>query len=624
MFDLNKSFSEEARALMTSSHRKDLAIILLLCSLSVLSWIPRLSGPIDFRWDASVYYILGTSLAEGKGYRLLNEPGDIEANQYPPLFPAIIAAHQWAIGTSDPIIVGHWLRLSLFLIFILYILFIYLMLRGYLPAIYAFLATLVCLFNLHTYFMSDLCFPDILFGLATILFVLSNKNNNRGIYPILTSLFATVSYALRSIGITLFVAWVAESLLNRELKRAAVRLTLALIPILCWQSYISFVESGPKYKNPVYEYQRADYLFYNVSYAKNIFSFKDPFSPELGHASFEDIAERFLHNLVEIPSSLGEAVSFKKRYLELQWAAFTKRLPFPLDAPWVVSFAMIILGCFILGGIIIQLAKRQWVIPIYVLGYLAALCLTPWPGQFNRYLVPLTPFLALSLFKMLLTIGNQSYKILPAKWKAIGSVLMGSIVFLILMEQTLIFYVVYTKSHKQVVYNDKNGKEIVYRLFFYSDSYRALDAGLDWLERKAKPGDIVAATMPHWVYLRTRLKAVMPPFELDPVKAQKLLDSVPVSYLILDEGLAFDTRKYTTHVVQNFPGRWKRVYSDSVVTESGEELKGRFEIYQRVDPQIPPLRGVHRLTHTTAFEDHLIPFPSGIRQIIEFVGPFNY
>ena len=40
------------------------------------------------------YYVLGTALAEGKGYRLLNEPGDIEANQYPPLLALVIAFHQ--------------------------------------------------------------------------------------------------------------------------------------------------------------------------------------------------------------------------------------------------------------------------------------------------------------------------------------------------------------------------------------------------------------------------------------------------------------------------------------------------------------------------------------------------
>ena len=80
-----------------------LFLILALLALTVATWVPRFRGPIDLRWDGATYYVLGTALAEGKGYRLLNEPGDIEAVQYPPLLPALVAAHQWVLGTSDPI-----------------------------------------------------------------------------------------------------------------------------------------------------------------------------------------------------------------------------------------------------------------------------------------------------------------------------------------------------------------------------------------------------------------------------------------------------------------------------------------------------------------------------------------
>jgi hypothetical protein len=48
--------------------------------------------------------------AQGKGYRLLDQPGEIEAMQYPPLVPLIVAAHQRVPGTPDPLKVGSWLR----------------------------------------------------------------------------------------------------------------------------------------------------------------------------------------------------------------------------------------------------------------------------------------------------------------------------------------------------------------------------------------------------------------------------------------------------------------------------------------------------------------------------------
>src|SRR5215813_188042 len=81
----------------------------VVVAIAFLLWVPRLSGPIDLRWDAGVYYVLGTSLATGQGYRLLSEPGSPEAVQYPPLLPAIVAVCQRALGSTDTTVVAPWL-----------------------------------------------------------------------------------------------------------------------------------------------------------------------------------------------------------------------------------------------------------------------------------------------------------------------------------------------------------------------------------------------------------------------------------------------------------------------------------------------------------------------------------
>src|SRR5216110_2911209 len=92
----------------------------VVLAVAVVLWVPRLSGPIDLRWDAGVYYVLGTSLATGHGYRILSEPGSPEALQYPPLLAAVVALHEWALGTTNPDIVGAWLRKLYFVIFVAY------------------------------------------------------------------------------------------------------------------------------------------------------------------------------------------------------------------------------------------------------------------------------------------------------------------------------------------------------------------------------------------------------------------------------------------------------------------------------------------------------------------------
>ena len=180
--------------------------------LVVLSWLPRMHGPLDLRWDGGVYYVLGTALAEGKGYRLLNEPGEIEAVQYPPLFAAIIAAHQIMLGTSDPFIVGPWLRLTFFLISLAYGVCSYLLLRIFLSPGYACGAVLMVLLNLFTNFLSDLCFAEMPFALVSIVFVLCNRKGGR-FYPVITAILATATYLLRTIGIAVLIAWICEALL---------------------------------------------------------------------------------------------------------------------------------------------------------------------------------------------------------------------------------------------------------------------------------------------------------------------------------------------------------------------------------------------------------------------------
>ena len=135
----------ESRSWSTIELRLAALIVLLAAAL----WAPRLRGPLDLRYDAGVYYILGRSLAEGHGYRLLNEPGAIEAIQYPPVLPAVAALHQLALGTSDPVVVGHALRLMMALLFLGYALASFALARRYLSPGFAFAAALLAILNVQ-------------------------------------------------------------------------------------------------------------------------------------------------------------------------------------------------------------------------------------------------------------------------------------------------------------------------------------------------------------------------------------------------------------------------------------------------------------------------------------------
>jgi hypothetical protein len=539
---------------------------LILFGVSVLLWLPRLQGPIDLRYDAGVYYILGTSLAEGKGYRLLNEPGEIAAIQYPPLLPAFVAVHQWFLKSSDPAVVGPWLRYSFCLIFILYIQMVGRMAIAFLEPAAALTVGLITALFLHSFFLSDLLFAEIPFTLVSTLFILSHRIKSPAGF-VATALCGLVAFGLRSAGLALLAAWVGESILHRRWKQVVLRGMLALLPVVAWQAYINQVTSGPEYQHPAYPYQRAPYQYYNVGYVENIL-LVDPFTPERGRVSPETLAERVASNLALMPTSLGEGVTAGKTF----WTWLLGRM---IPAPsWVAMTPITLVGCLVIAGGAFWLVRQEWLIVLYVAASLVLICLTPWPGQFTRYLTPLTPFLGLALLQGLVTFlefsrrrGSRSGE----RW-ALGGIV--SILALVLGTELV------TAVHA-FKYRHEHGTP-QRRLFFYDEKWATFDSALTWLREHAEPGAILATSAPHWAYLETGRRAVMPPMEADPDKAQELLEAVPVSYVIVDELDFLDVvRRYTKPALQRHPDRWRLVLT---VPHTNTH------IYQRV-PESPPPPG---------------------------------
>jgi hypothetical protein len=554
---------------------RSLAFLALL-ALIVAVWLPRLRGPIDLRWDGGVYYVLGTALAQGQGYRLLNEPGEIEAVQYPPLLPAIVALHQLVLGTSDPLVVGNWLRLTFFLMFAAHTLSSYVLLRRFLPNGYAFAGVAVCVLHLFTMFLSDLLSAELPFALASVLFVLWSAGPGARRHPVAAAVCATCAYLLRTAGIALLIAWVGDSLVRREFKLAALRCAIAMLPIVGWQAYVAEVQAGASYAAPAYSYQRADYLFYNVSYGTNL-ALRDPYRPELGKASPADLGWRVVSNLIRLPRSLGEAVSASRG----RWQALLARVPGLRAVAWersglaLATAAVAFLGLVVLAGLALHLARPDRLIALYVVLYAGTVCLTPWPLQLKRYWSPLAPFLVLFLLQCLLFVRSRAWPGGPVLIRAITRMLPATMVCVVLMVQTFIVLDAYRTSSGDVVLHDRRGSPVQFRLFFYTRPDRELDEALEWLRPRVRPADVVAAAMPHWTYLVTGAKTVMPPFEADPQEAGALLDGVPVKYIVLDGtdvDIAHLMRRSTVEMLRAAPARWTEIYKSS---------SGEVAVYER-------------------------------------------
>jgi hypothetical protein len=547
--------------------------LVLLVALAAGLWAPRLRGPLDLRYDAGVYYILGTSLAEGRGYRLLSEPGSIQAVQYPPLLPLIVAAHQRLAGTSDPAVAGHWLRITYAVVFLAYIAAAYLLASQYLPEKFAFLAGLVTLLHVQSSWMSDLLFAEIPFALTTMLFLLvaSGKGWAR---TGLAGILAMAAYLLRSVGVALLAAWLAESILRGRPREIAVRAGFCILPVLGWQLYIGQVQASPEYGQAAYAYQRAPYQYYNVSYLENI-RYVDPFQPELGMVSARGLADRVGTALALMPSSLGEAVSSRARWSESQIERLNAEVlstPLPL---WIVQVPLVLLGGLALLGLGLLAWTGEWLIPLYVVGSMVIVGLTPWPGQFERYLAPLTPLLALAVIIGLLAIRVR----LNRGGGRLGTIILITVLVGMLAQEGFAIFKVYTKQLRPVEYVDATGQRHEQQLFFYTQAWRSHDAALDWLRRVADRDNILATSTPHWAYLKTGSRAILPPFEADVRAARRLVEAVPVKYLVVDSLEFVDvSRRYAAPIARAYPREWELIYSSADSTS---------RIYRRVEASGP-------------------------------------
>jgi hypothetical protein len=509
-----------------------------------------------------VYYVLGTALAQGKGYRLLNEPGEVQAIQYPPLMPLIVAAHQWLLGTSDILVVGTRLRFLYFLLSVALTVAAFLLARRYLPLRFALPTTLVLVLSFWFHYLADALYAEIPFALVTTLFILRHRPGSGGAGSLLEGALAAAAYLLRTAGIALLIAWVAESLLQRRYRQTLLRAALALVPILLWQAHIVRVQHSEQYRHPQYAYQRAGYQYSNVTYFENT-SLVDPFRPELGTAGAIGLVQRLGRNLMGMPVALGEAVSapasfWGQAHLATAMSLVGFRMVVP---PWLVAIPIALLGCAVIAGVVRLWCHQERLIPLYVSAYVAVTSLTPWPEQVPRYMASLTPFLALALFNVVAA-GMAWRRKQEHGWKRRASlvltVLLLAVVFLV---EGLTVTHAYARGRSLATYYDGSGNESKYPLFYHDPDWESVNVALEWLRRHGKRGEIIAATAPHSAYLRSGLKAVLPPMETDPERAQRLLDSARVRYVLLDTlGRPGISERYATPTIEAHSTLWRLVY----------------------------------------------------------------
>jgi hypothetical protein len=113
-----------------------------------------------------------------------------------------------------------------------------------------------------------------------------------------------------------------------------------------------------------------------------------------------------------------------------------------------------------------------------------------------------------------------------------------------------------------VSYYREDGTERAARLLTYEPVWHALDPAFEYLRRHAEPDAVIATSVPHLAYLRSRRRAVLPPMVTDPDTAARYLDAVPANFLVVDEfGRPGIAERYAAPVIATHPNDWRLVYT---------------------------------------------------------------
>jgi hypothetical protein len=263
---------------------------------------------------------------------------------------------------------------------------------------------------------------------------------------------------------------------------------------------------------------------------------------------------------------LGEGISTSEYYwrqllLHVQQQRSHGRRVIPLG---LVLLPMIGLSMLVAAGVGILARRRSWSMVFIILVSVALISTTPWPDQFQRYLMPLAPFLAiaalLTLSQLLAVLRARQ---LPSAFSIIGRVtLVGLLLLALMLQACTAWELFYRRQRNGSSFASARGP-VSQHYFYYNRRWRAWEAAVAWIGANTLPDSIVATPERHLCYLRTNRRAILPPLEASPTRARHLLEAVPVSYVIIDEigEMASFGRRYALPAVQGDAADWRLVHS---------------------------------------------------------------
>lgn len=544
--------------------------------------------------DNARYMILGKSISQGIGFKLINYPENPPDYKAYPGFPLILSFFYFILGSKfievNILIVS---KIIVFTCFILSVLFFYLVAKKDLDRLTLLLATIFFITHPELLSFSSKVMTEIvynLFLLITLYFYnLNNReiseennikylNNSKSNYSenensrlnlnveilrgaqddnnkhsedknnlferikkhlninfILLIFFSIFTFLIRPIGLFIILAIFIQIFLSENKIRSGIYFVFTLVPVILWNLRV-VISNKVSYVSEFFKVNLSDYSEGNIDFIKFFERAKSNFD-----YYFKAVFSQLTNGLKDILKGNISNI-LRRNIFVIKNSNFFEILKIK-DLHFIAILVVII---FIILGIIYFFKKRKYVYIIYFILYFLGLLL--WPWQSERLTVCVIPILIILFSSGVLFFKEIILKISTKKIiKIFASTVLILTFIIFLVGSTYSGYFVIKKS---LDYKNKG-------IFIYSKQWENFYDAMYWLKENSYDGSLILSRSNFLVYILTGRETIAFPYSDDEQKQKKYLNK---SDFIIQDKTNERFMKYVYPIIEKYKENFEIVY----------------------------------------------------------------
>jgi len=349
----------------------------------VLSYVVLKTDRFGAYHDDGIYVSTARAIAEGHGYRIMSLPDEPAQTKYPPFYPFLLSL-VWRVYPEFPQNLTWMMLLSaIATLGFLLITWRYLVSNHYATHWQALIVVAMTALNWRTMILATSVYSEMLFALLALAALHVTEKHEKSANALTTGLIAGVliglAFLTRSSGLALMISVTVYFVLRSQSKKALLQVAVASVFVVSWVAWCYYSKSSSQSLNAPYY----------TSYIGHFNQVVGDLQAQSGSSKAAILIGIAVENLVG-----GVFISVPLVCAGLSYGSFAGLSGYGLAAALCAPFLILVL---IAMGFIWSLTERVRLLHIYVLACLG-LYLFWLPGvSYDRFLMPLLPFLLLFL-----------------------------------------------------------------------------------------------------------------------------------------------------------------------------------------------------------------------------------